>query len=215
MNSSRSLKNSLAVMRGMTLIELSVVLLVLVSLAGLTLPTLLSTVDTSECNASDVTLQNIRSAILGTPTTPGFLGDMNRMPYALSELVSCPTCTQYNKQSNHGWRGPYLSNGYVDQFRTALSPGSNVRLLVEYNGANNSCYYFLLSNGPNGQTDTNLSATAISSAESCSNISSNTISKLNTFGVNYLDNTTVWSRGDDRLLFIETVDPGTNSSCNQ
>jgi type II secretory pathway pseudopilin PulG len=109
-------------MHGISLIEVSVVLVILVALAGLGLPYVRSTIDDSECSLTDVTLQNVKSAIMGSPTAPGFVGDMNRMPYNLEELTtctistviphSCATTTQltsYNPSSQSGWRGPYVS----------------------------------------------------------------------------------------------------------
>ena len=252
--------HSPSAMRGMTLIELGVVLLILVALAGLTLPTLIGTVDNAECELTDATLQNLKSAIIGSPTSPGFVGDMNRMPYNLSELMSINTCTNcppYNTSANHGWRGPYLSNGILDQFRqldyvhldgqgnpTPVA-GKAIQLVLAFDGTN--CNYFLLSNGPNGKPDiaplkplTYTSSTSYAPqcpSSSISSISPTTMQHLASSPMNtglaisntpqYLDMSAVptsWIRGDDRLLFIESVDPGsintqgqivTNTPCNQ
>ena len=262
-------------MRGITLIEVSVVLLILVALAGLGLPYVRSTIDDSECSLTDVTLQNVKSAIMGSPTAPGFVGDMNRMPYNLEELTTCPTygnfacvppaTSSYNPSSQSGWRGPYVSNSnpipntnptftvITDQFKSptnypALS-GSPIQLALAFDGTN--CSYFLLSNGPNGNPDIApipaaslpaiTYASAVSYAPGCyssTKISPNTMSYLananapNTSMNNlsappitglgttpqYLNisgGINTWTRGDDRLLFIESVDPGSNTPCNQ
>ena len=236
-----SMTHSPRAMRGMTLIELGVVLLILVALAGLALPYVGGIIGNSSCELTEATLQNVRSAIIGSPTSPGFVGDMNRMPYNLSELLSCTSCTQYNASANHGWRGPYLSNNYTpkssspvgampvivtgmpiitDQFRTSTTysgaSGSPIQLVIKYNGGAN-CNYFLLSNGPNGITDTPISTTAIPIIISCPNISSATMTNLHNSNTPYLNATALpisLNRNDDQLLFIESVDPGTNATCN-
>ena len=49
---------------GVTLLELTVVLLVLVALAGVAIPYLGGTSSTALCNATDVTMQNVKKAIM-------------------------------------------------------------------------------------------------------------------------------------------------------
>ena len=124
----------------MTLIELSVVLLVLVALAGLTLMSLQSTPRYAECIATDTTLANIREAIMGGAGQAGYLSDMGGVPsldgtitisgnsYSASSLTDLfnspvynikanqpnpptPTKQNFNPVTQHGWRGPYLSGG--------------------------------------------------------------------------------------------------------
>ena len=243
-------------MRGMTLIELGVVLLILVALAGLALPYVGGIIGNSSCELTEATLQNVRSAIIGSPTSPGFVGDMNRMPYNLGELITCPTGTNptfacgtptnpsltssYNPSSQSGWRGPYLTNanvanGITDQFRSSSYPqGAPIKLLIAYSPATATttavCNYVLLSYGPNGILDTEPNGVSSSTrlptinsssplynasgVSNCPNISTTTLNYLT--GIPYLEwaTSTPFNRLDDQLLFIESVDPGTNATCN-
>jgi hypothetical protein len=104
--------------------------------------------------------------------------------------------------------------------------GTPIQLLLAYYGSGNNCNYFLFSSGPNGNTDTTLLPITSASALNCANISATTMSNLANAGVTilgvqyggqYLDlsSSASFNRGDDQLLFIESVDPGTNKSCNQ
>jgi prepilin-type N-terminal cleavage/methylation domain-containing protein len=128
--------------RGMTLIELTVVLVAMVAVAGMVIPYVASSGggggghSVAACIATDTTLVNIRDAIMGTSTAPGFRTDLGMMPsyrgmasYAgvtnpdpdftglLSELYhpsassSAAPYPSYNASTRHGWNGPYLTGG--------------------------------------------------------------------------------------------------------
>jgi hypothetical protein len=62
--------------KGMTLLEITVVLLVLVALAGLLVPYVAGTGQMAMCRATDATLQAVKRAIMGGPDGPGFYGDL-------------------------------------------------------------------------------------------------------------------------------------------
>jgi len=113
--------------KGITLLELTVVLLVLVALAGLTIPYVAGTGQMARCQATDATLQEIKRAIMGGPSGPGFYGDLlgyypkktksTAADYNLHFLLSQPTdaswgsMNKYNRKTAVGWRGPYLQGG--------------------------------------------------------------------------------------------------------
>lgn len=68
--------------QGFTLLEVSIVLLILVALAGVVLPYLASTAEESACQATDATLAAVKEAIGGGPSGPGYYSDLqNRLPY--------------------------------------------------------------------------------------------------------------------------------------
>lgn len=61
---------------GMTLIEISVVLLVLIALAGIAMPYFGNIGASAMCQATDATLQSVRQAIMGSTAGAGFYGDL-------------------------------------------------------------------------------------------------------------------------------------------
>ncbi len=67
---------------GFTLLELTVVLLILVALAGVVVPFTQGTVEQAACQATDATLMAVKEAIMGSGARPGYYSDMgNRLPY--------------------------------------------------------------------------------------------------------------------------------------
>ncbi len=67
---------------GFTLLELTVVLLILVALAGVVLPFTQGTVEQAACQATDATLMAVKEAIMGSSAGPGYYSDMgSRFPY--------------------------------------------------------------------------------------------------------------------------------------
>jgi len=99
--------------KGMTLIELAVVLLILIALAGMLVPMFSDTGRYAQCVATDNTLVNLRDAILGSGGQPGYRSDLGKMPDSnLSYLFNQPPATsRFNPATGRGWRGPYLNGG--------------------------------------------------------------------------------------------------------
>ena len=62
--------------RGMTLLELSVVLLILIALAGLAVPYVAGVSSTAACQATDATMQTAKEAIMGGPSGVGYYADL-------------------------------------------------------------------------------------------------------------------------------------------
>ncbi|WP_152555699.1 hypothetical protein [Methylomarinum vadi] len=61
---------------GMTLMELTVVLLILIALAGLAIPYVGGTGRMAMCQATDATMLAVKEAIMGGASGPGFYGDL-------------------------------------------------------------------------------------------------------------------------------------------
>ncbi|WP_198242992.1 hypothetical protein [methane-oxidizing endosymbiont of Gigantopelta aegis] len=114
--------------KGMTLLELTIVLLVLVALAGLTIPYVSGTGQMARCQATDATMRAIKEAIMGGASGPGFYGDLlgyypkktkgTAADYDLHYLftrydvgASASDWSKYNPKTAVGWRGPYLDQG--------------------------------------------------------------------------------------------------------
>lgn len=122
---------------GFTLIEVIVVIAVISILAAMAVPYAVKILDQSREEATKKQMEEIHRAVMGAPGTPtaGFLGDMGRLPTALTNLD--PRGTQAMPSSGmlgvkYGWYGPYVKIGYsagaylVDGWGTTLvynSPG--------------------------------------------------------------------------------------------
>jgi len=107
--------------KGMTLIELTVVLLILVALAGLTIPYVSGTSRKALCDATDVSMANIKRVIM----EGYYLDTLGYFPketkdtianYSLHYLIekgstTAPVFSSFDPDSQLGWRGPYVSSG--------------------------------------------------------------------------------------------------------
>ena len=114
--------------KGMTLIELTVVLLVLIALAGVMIPYVSDTGRMAMCQATDATMLAVKEAIMGGGAGVGFYGDtLGSYPkytkggadYNLHYLFEIPTgggFSSYNPKTAVGWRGPYLMTGMTNQY---------------------------------------------------------------------------------------------------
>jgi len=118
---------------GLTLLELSVVLLILTALAGMAVPYINSTQDIAREQITKDRALAIKNAIIkvdtinGVPTATGFAVDVGRLPYTISELTDGKDCsTAIGPNFNcaniiENWKGPYLNtidNGYFDGWGT-------------------------------------------------------------------------------------------------
>lgn len=104
---------------GMTLIEVTVVLLVLVAIAGIAVPYINGTGTKAQCEATDISMQNIKKTIV-----ENYYVDMlghypkdtkdTQPNYNLTYLFQKPTdWDNYDSVTNVGWRGAYLDNGFT------------------------------------------------------------------------------------------------------
>lgn len=115
---------------GFTLIELSVVLIILIALAALAKPYLSGTSSSALCKATDVTMQNVKKAIM----EGYYLDTLGKFPQDLDTTLAVNTPPDYNlhylfsdknvaatrihkafdPESRTGWRtGGYLQNGII------------------------------------------------------------------------------------------------------
>lgn len=111
----------------MTLMELTVVLLIMIALAGLAVPYVSDTGSKAMCQATDATMQSVKEAIMGSAAGAGFYADnLGLFPavvkggdrYSLHFLFSprdvdatTDAWSVFTPNTAIGWRGPYLMSG--------------------------------------------------------------------------------------------------------
>jgi general secretion pathway protein G len=96
---------------GLTLLEIVIVVAILAILAGFIVPVLNGVAASSKITAAQASLATIRDAIMGTPDKPGYYSDTGQLPNTLADLFLQPAgMPSYNRDTNRGWRGPYLFN---------------------------------------------------------------------------------------------------------
>ncbi len=228
--SGRGLSVSLR-QRGMTLLELAVVMLVLVALAGLTIPYIGNTGQAAACQITDATLAAVRDAIMGTGVAPGYLSDVGSLPLGINDLFTQPvSINAFNPVTRRGWHGPYIQNGVlvkadrvvvgppngdlVDHNFTSLA-SSNVAVAAGdtvavdgYKYANPVVFQFPCSDA-NGDGRCG-NAADIPLPDRIRLVSAGPDGVLNTL----LTDATAAGRNDDRVLFLKIADPGGNQPCN-
>lgn len=219
---------------GMTLLEITVVLLILIALAGMVVPYVNVTSGSATCQATDATLQAVKQAIMGGAAGPGYYADtLGTYPadrgdadYNLKYLFiagdgngSDPIADwpAYNPQTGVGWRGPYLMTG--------ISLADKTKLAAHFSSAT---YVHALADGDSIVNDGWGRPIILQIPETCS-VSPNPsdcarlVSAGPGTGPGLSDadiDTTIADkeasdRGDDRVLFLKIADPGNNKRCDE
>lgn len=155
--------------RGMTLMELLVVVAVLMVTAALVIPKTESTLDSAQTTTTTTTLNTVRDAIMGRDNLPGYLGDMNALPAKINDLFNKPSAAKaFDINTRCGWHGPYLhSSGahytidagrnftsdycYVNNIDAAVPDAWNNPIVIQNPADIESAR--LVSAGPNGVLD--------------------------------------------------------------
>jgi type II secretory pathway pseudopilin PulG len=227
---------------GMTLLEITVVLLVLIALAGLVVPYVGGTGGAAMCKATDATLQAVKQAIMGGAAGPGYYADtLGSYPaidkastgYNLKYLSERGSWDDYNPKTGVGWRGPYLSTGgpvsgtlLHDSFGTVFNPGAlatdayvHVDIKTDtgaqvFDGWHRPIvlqipYYDDDDEGPN-TADYHPENARLVSAGPGNGLGSNEAAIDTT-----IQSPDASDRGDDRVLFLNIADPGSNNACDE
>jgi type II secretory pathway pseudopilin PulG len=238
---------------GMTLLEISVVLLVLIALAGLVVPYIGVTSGMAACQATDATLQAVKQAIMGGAAGPGYYADTlgiypadrGDIDYNLKYLFiagdkdeddSIPDWPAYNPNTRTGWRGPYLSTGglvsgtllhgsFGTVFDSSSPEATAIPAHVHVNITTDTGsqvfdawhrpivlqipYYDDDDEGPN-TADYHPENARLVSAGPGSGLRSDEAGIDTTIQSKDASN-----RGDDRVLFLNIADPGSNNACDE
>ncbi|MGR9046551.1 MAG: hypothetical protein ACU83N_14770 [Gammaproteobacteria bacterium] len=225
--------------RGLTLLELSVVLLVLIALAGLAIPYVGGTGRMAMCQATDATLKAVKEAILGGATAPGFYGDMlgyypkvtksATADFNLHFLFSAPVdnswgaMTDYNPKTAIGWHGPYLMTGinapagldgsFSDVFDASTNLNGKVHVAIDAAAGSQVMDAWgrpIVLQIPYDGAAFDYGYARLVSAGPGTGIGP---------GEAALDTQTqtldASDRGDDRVLYLRRSDPGSNVTCDE
>lgn len=147
---------------GMTLLELTVVLLILIALAGLTMPYMVGTSSKALCEATDLTMQNIKKAIMNgyyLDTLGKFPQDLDGLKpnspshynlhylFSKSSLGTTPRVHQsFDIETAIGWRdGGYLEGGLSLDSTNPVFKASN--LSVNFTDTSKSFVHDALADG--------------------------------------------------------------------
>jgi len=111
--------------RGLTLIEIVVVLSVMAILAGIAIPYVYRQIAFSWQQATEEEMENLKKALIGDPkkiqngvrTDFGYLGDWGGLPKSLEALLDAQSHSWYydkEKKVGAGWNGPYISGSFSE-----------------------------------------------------------------------------------------------------
>jgi type II secretory pathway pseudopilin PulG len=222
---------------GMTLLEITVVLLILIALAGLVVPYVGGTGGAAMCKATDATLQAVRQAIMGGAAGPGYYADtLGYYPkasqastdtaYNLKYLFEQGSWDEYNPKTGVGWRGPYLLTGSVinsplnASFGTVFNPDTP---------ATTAYVHVDITTDTGSQVFDGWHRPIILQIPYFDNAPQPDYARLVSAGPGSglksdeaAIDITIQSRGDkdsyrgdDRVLFLKIPDPGSNRSCDE
>jgi prepilin-type N-terminal cleavage/methylation domain-containing protein len=155
--------------RGLTLLELIVVLLVLVALAGIAVPLVDHVISgpafqtpsgtkSAQQIASETTMLRIREAIMGGDGNPGYYGDMQELPEHMEDLFVRPAgAAAFDPDTKLGWRGPYLltatgtysaNDDYGTEDAPAVIDAWGNTIVIQHPASGDPDYARLVSAGP-------------------------------------------------------------------
>ncbi len=138
-----------------TVIELTMVLVVLAVIAAVAIPRVGMMIESSSKAATLEEMMELKRAISGSPKITaggqfidvGYEGDVGSLPTGLNDLVIKPaSVSQYNPFSQKGWNGPYIDPSNSDYLtdawgvayqynagaRTITSVGSSETIVINF-----------------------------------------------------------------------------------
>jgi general secretion pathway protein G len=114
--------------RGMTLLELVVVLLVIGLVAAILVPRAIDLIGPAKRTVTERELLNLKRAIVGNPdlvasgsySQRGYAGDVGSLPTSLTDLATKPSgAPNWDPWTKKGWNGPYIDASTGDYLKDA------------------------------------------------------------------------------------------------
>lgn len=216
--------------RGLTLMELAVVLAVLAALAALTIPYVNGGARLAACQTTDATLAGLRDAIAGSAAGPGYRADLGDWPTSLQDLLTRPAgANAFNPHTGRGWRGPYVQGGGSsdavlahlsarfttagDYLAVAIAAGQPV-ILDHFSDPvcdAGDCRSPVVWQIPTGGTQCGTTTAVATPGDYVRLVSAGPDGVLES----RLDDAWACARNDDRVLFVKMADPGANRPCSE
>jgi general secretion pathway protein G len=115
-------------MRGLTLLEIVVVLLLIGLVAAVAVPRVIDLMGPSKRTLTEREMLNLKKAIVGNPdmvaagsySQRGYEGDVGALPNSLTDLVTKPAAvSNWDPLTKRGWNGPYIDAQTGDYLRDA------------------------------------------------------------------------------------------------
>jgi prepilin-type N-terminal cleavage/methylation domain-containing protein len=124
---------------GFTLVELSVVIAIVVVMAGLALLRAGSFEDRAKRQVTYASMAAIRAAISGPPEKPGYFEDVGQLPPTIAGLLVVPvnippSKAVFDPATGFGWHGPYFQYA-TGTYKITDPPGSD-HFTAQYGNTN-------------------------------------------------------------------------------
>lgn len=139
---------------GFTLIELVMVIILLGILSTIAIPKVTDVIKTARIKATKGEMTEIKKALMGDPSAVsggvlvdrGFNGDIGHLPSTLDELVTQGSYPNWNRFTQRGWNGPYISTDFTSNNEWKLDAWGHAYEIYSPTAGDTS----LLSYGPDG-----------------------------------------------------------------
>ncbi|MBC8401081.1 MAG: prepilin-type N-terminal cleavage/methylation domain-containing protein [Candidatus Marinimicrobia bacterium] len=138
--------------QGFTLIELVMIIIILSILSAIAVPKVTNIIEVSRDKATRGEMTELKKAIMGDPAAiaggtlidKGFNGDIGHLPDPFTQLITQGTLPDWNRYTQTGWNGPYMSEDGSDEWKK--DAWDNDYIVHSYTAGDTS----LVSHGPDG-----------------------------------------------------------------